>query len=247
MMETFGFLKKLKLRQGLKVSSIAIIPARGGSKRIPRKNIRSFHGKPMIVWSIEAAKKAGVFDAVIVSTDNDEIASIAASAGADVPFRRPNELSGDHSATMPVVTHAIKWWEENRIPIELACCIYATAPFVRPEDLVKGIEMLRDSTADFVLAITRFDYPVQRALKLNDKNMLSFAEPENALIRSQDLEPRFHDAGQFFAGKRDAFASNEAVLFGRCLPLLLEKEQAIDIDDEKDWKLAEKLFSFMGQ
>lgn len=226
--------------------NLCVIPARGGSKRIPRKNIRLFHGKPIIVWSIEAAQKAGVFDAVIVSTDDDEIKSIATSAGAEVPFCRPNELSGDHATTMSVVAHAIKWWEENRMPIEFACCINATAPFVRPEDLARGIELLRNSTAEFVLAVTEFEYPVQRSLRLNNYNMLSFAEPENALIRSQDLEPRFHDAGQFFTGKKDAFSRNESALFGRCLALLLEKGEAIDIDNEKDWKLAEKLFSLMA-
>ena len=247
MMETSGFLKKLKPRQEIKVPSIAIIPARGGSKRIPRKNIRPFHGKPMILWSIEAAKKAEVFDAIIVSTDDDETASIAASAGAEVPFRRPIELSGDDVGTLPVLAHAIKWWRENRIPIEFACCIYATAPFVRTEALRRAMEMLGNSNAEFVLAVTEFDYPVQRSLKINNKNMLSFAEPENALIRSQDLEKRFHDAGQFFAGKGDAFSRYEAVLFGQCLPLLVGKEQAIDIDNEEDWNLAEKLFSIMSR
>jgi N-acylneuraminate cytidylyltransferase len=225
------------------MANIAVIPARGGSKRIPRKNIRLFHGKPMIVWSIEAALRAGVFDAVVVSTDDDEIAIIASSAGAEVPFRRPSELSGDDAMTMPVLNHAIDWWGKNKYPIEFVCCLYATAPFVRHDCLSQAIQILRKSDAEFLLSVARFDYPVQRSLKLDGHGMLKFAEPENALKRSQDLEPHYHDAGQFFVGRADAFYRHKSVLFGYCLPLILPREEVIDIDTEDDWRQAEIMCS----
>lgn len=197
----------------------------------------------MIAWSIQAALESKVFDAVVVSTDDEEIASIAEKEGAIVPFQRPSELSGDHAATMPVLAHAINWWQNNRHPLEFACCIYATAPFIRPEFLSQAIQMLRKSDADFVLSVTRFDYPVQRSLRLDERSMLSFVEPQNALKRSQDLEPRYHDAGQFFAGRVEAFQRHEAALYGRCQPMIVPNEEAVDIDTEEDWRMAEKLYS----
>lgn len=224
-------------------SSLAIIPARGGSKRIPRKNIRAFHGKPMIAWSIDAALESKAFDAVMVSTDDDEIAAIAKAAGAIIPFRRPLELSGDHSATMPVLAHAIEWWQKHRSPIEFACCLYATAPFIKPNRLAEGMRLLRTSRADFILTVAKFSYPVQRSLRLTEQNILRLADPENALKRSQDLEPRYHDAGQFFAGRVKSILRHESVLFGQCLPLVVPSDEAVDIDTEEDWQLAEKLHS----
>lgn len=229
------------------MSSIAIIPARGGSKRIPRKNIRVFHGKPMIVWSIQAALESNVFDKVIVSTDDDEVASIAQAAGALVPFQRPRELSGDHAATMPVVAHAIGWWQENCGPLDFGCCVYATAPFLRPASLVESIRMLRTTDAEFVLSVGQFRYPVQRSLRLDGLGKLNFAEPENAFKRSQDLETRYHDAGQFFAGRVEALMTHESVLFGQCLPLIVPEDEVIDIDNDQDWRLAEKLYSIWAR
>ncbi len=128
------------------MSIVAIIPARGGSKRIPRKNIREFGGKPMIAWSIEAARKASVFDAIVVSTDDDEIAAVAEQHGATAPFRRPLNLANDHAPTLPVIAHALRWWEEHRSPVEFACCIYATAPFLQPRHLIEGLQVLRAGT-----------------------------------------------------------------------------------------------------
>jgi pseudaminic acid cytidylyltransferase len=225
------------------MSSLAIIPARGGSKRIPRKNIRCFHGKPMIAWSIHAALESNAFDAVLVTTDNEEIASIAEKAGAIVPFQRPSELSCDFAPTMPVLVHAIDWWQKNRYMLEFAGCIYATAPFIRPKILSQAIQILHTSASDFVLSVARFDYPVQRSLRLDGNGMLNFAEPENALKRSQDLEPRYHDAGQFFAGRVEAFQHYEAVLNGRCQPMIIPNDEAVDIDTEEDWRMAEKLYA----
>lgn len=218
--------------------AVAIIPARGGSKRLPRKNIRPFAGKPMISWSIEAALESAVFDDVIVSTDDEEIAEIARASGASIPGLRPAELSGDTAAFMPVIRHHLRLLPE---PAELACCIYATAPFVRAAALRQAVQTLRESEAEFVLSVTAFDYPIQRALKLNDSKQLGFVQPEYALKRSQELEPRYHDAGQFFGGRVSALMEHDAVLFARCMPLIIPRDEAVDIDTEEDWRFAEKL------
>lgn len=199
----------------------------------------------MIAWSIHAALESKVFDAVLVTTDDEEIAYIAEKEGAIVPFQRPSELSGDHAATMPVLAHAINWWQNNRHPLEFACCIYATAPFIRPEFLSQAIQMLRKSDADFVLSVSRFDYPVQRSLRLDERSMLSFAEPQNALKRSQDLEPRYHDAGQFFAGKSDAFLRYPTTMLAKTLPLIIPRLHCQDIDTLEDWDHAAELYAYL--
>jgi pseudaminic acid cytidylyltransferase len=222
--------------------SIAIIPARGGSKRVPRKNIRMFHGRPMIAWSICNAIESGAFDEVVVTTDDEEIASIAEKLGAKAPFRRPKDLSNDFSPVMPVILHTINWWENNISEVDHACCIYATAPFLTPRLLAEGLNLLKDTNVDFVLSVKRFPYPVQRSLRVDANNFLRFAQPENAFIRSQDLEERYHDAGQYFAGTVDAFKKYKTSHEGRCLPIIIPNEEAIDIDTEDDWRFAEKLF-----
>jgi pseudaminic acid cytidylyltransferase len=225
------------------MTSIAIIPARGGSKRIPQKNLRMFHGRPMIARSVGCALESRLFDRVIVSTDDDEIARIASAEGAWVPFRRPENLSNDQAPTMPVLLHCIDWWRTNVGLIDFACCIYATAPLLEPGVLIEGFELLVNSDADFVLSVTKFDYPIQRSLRLGKHGSLEFSDPRNALKRSQDLELRYHDAGQFFVGRVDSFERCESVLDGRCLPLIIPKNQAVDIDTEEDWVTAEKLFA----
>jgi len=223
------------------MSSICVIPARGGSKRIPRKNIRVFGGKPMIAWPVLAALESGAFDEVIVSTDDQEIAEIAVECGASVPFMRPAELSDDHTGVMPVVRHAITFLRDSgRAPV-LAACVYPTAPFLRAGSLDRAMEELKRTDADFVLSVTSFEYPVQRALKLDEGGRLRFAQPEFALTRSQDLEHRYHDAGQFFAGRAAAMMEYDAVLFARCLPLVIPRDEAVDIDTEEDWQFAGKL------
>lgn len=222
----------------MKPLTVAIIPARGGSKRIPRKNIRAFAGKPMIGWSIEAALTSGVFDDVIVSTDDEEIAEISKRHGASVPFLRPAELSGDTAAFMPVIRHHLNALPR---PATFACCLYATAPFVKADRLAEAMAKLSESDAEFVFSVTPFDYPVQRSLRLDGAGLLSFAEPEYALKRSQELEPRYRDAGQFFAGRVPALMQHDAVLFAKCLPLIIPRDEAVDIDTEEDWRFAEKL------
>lgn len=224
------------------MNAIAIIPARGGSKRIPGKNIKPFAGKPMIAWAIEAAVASGVFSRVIVSTDDEQIARVARAHGAEVPFVRPEELSGDTAAFMPVIRHVIEAVKAQGQVVSHAFAVYATAPFLSAESLrIAAKKLSNDPTADFVLAVTSFDYPVQRALIEAEDAALTFREPEFAMKRSQDLQPTYHDAGQFFGGRVEALMKHDAVLFARCLPVLIPRDAAVDIDTDEDWRFAEKL------
>jgi pseudaminic acid cytidylyltransferase len=225
------------------MSTIAIIPARGGSKRIPRKNIRPFCGKPMIARSIEAALESGVFDAVVVSTDDDEIASVAESCGAQVPFRRPPELSNDHAATLPVIAHAIRWWEENRQPVDTACCIYATAPFIQAKYLLEGFQILKEKPdAEFAFSVTSYAFPIFRAIKIAGSGQVEMFWPENEMKRSQDLPEAWHDAGQFYWGKKEAFLTHQGVFTARSYPVILPRHLVQDIDTPEDWTRAEQMF-----
>jgi pseudaminic acid cytidylyltransferase len=226
------------------MQTVAIIPARGGSKRIPRKNIRYFCGKPMISRSIEAAFASGVFDAVVVSTDDEEIASLAESLGAQVPFRRPAELSNDHAATLPVIAHAIRWWEENRALVEFACCIYATAPFLRAESLCRGFQILRDKPdAEFAFSVTSYAFPIFRAIQIAQSGRVEMFWPENEMRRSQDLPEAWHDAGQFYWGRKQAFMEHHGVFTARSYPVALPRHLVQDIDTLEDWESAERMFA----
>jgi len=227
--------------------NLAIIPARGGSKRIPRKNIRDFCGKPMIAWSIEAARRSGLFDHILVSTDDDEIAEIALSHGAEVPFRRPPELADDHTATRPVVNHAIREAETLWGEVEYVCCIYATAPFLRIGDLKQGFDRLVETGAEFAFSVTSFPYPIQRALKLTPNGGVEMFYPEYRQSRSQDLEPAYHDAGQFYWGRTKAFLENKDTFSNSSIPVVLPYWRVVDIDNEEDWARAEHLFKCLPQ
>lgn len=228
---------------GSPVTKLAIIPARGGSKRIPRKNVKDFCGKPMIAWPILAALESKLFDAIVVSTDDDEIAQVAEDYGAVVPFRRPAELSDDHTPTLPVLAHAIRWWEANRSPIELACCIYATAPFLRASDLQRGYEMLRkDAEADFAFSITTYAYPIFRSLKLDKDGRVQMFWPENELVRSQDLPEAWHDAGLFYWGKSTAFQTERGVFGAKSIGVTVPRYITQDIDTLEDWLSAERIY-----
>jgi N-acylneuraminate cytidylyltransferase len=225
------------------MQTIAIIPARGGSKRIPRKNIRPFCGKPMIARSIEAALESRVFDAVVVSTDDEEIAAVAESCGAQAPFRRPPELSNDHAATLPVIAHAIRWWEENRGPVQFACCIYATAPFLRSEFLREGFRVLKEKNeAKFAFSVTSYAFPIFRAIQLGESGQVEMFWPENEMKRSQDLPEAWHDAGQFYWGRRDAFLERQGIFTARSYPVVLPRHLVQDIDTPEDWERAERMF-----
>lgn len=224
---------------------LAIIPARGGSKRIPRKNIKLFCEKPMIAWSIEAALQSGCFDQVIVSTDDEEIAAVARSYGALVPFLRPAELSDDHTGTVPVIAHAIGWVNAQGQPVEHACCVYATAPFVSPEDIRRGLNTLEAADGDYAFSVTSYAFPIQRAIRLDAKGHVEMFNPEHFNTRSQDLEEAFHDAGQFYWGKADAWLQGRMIFAHGSLPVPLPRHRVQDIDTPEDWVRAEWLFKAM--
>ena len=223
--------------------NLCIIPARGGSKRIPRKNIREFCGKPMIAWSIGAARASGCFDQIIVSTDDAEIAAVARQWGAEVPFCRPIELANDFTGTMPVVAHAVQWYQDSGLDIAEVCCLYATAPFVEPSDIKGGLDLLAHTASDrFVFTATEYASPIQRALLLDPASgEVHMWQPGNFSKRSQDLEPAYHDAGQFYWGRSKAWI-HAINLFEGSKPLLLPRWRVQDIDTQEDWVNAELMF-----
>ncbi|QOR39084.1 pseudaminic acid cytidylyltransferase [Billgrantia diversa] len=223
--------------------SVAVIPARGGSKRIPRKNIKSFAGKPMIAWSIEAARTSGCFDRVIVSTDDEEIAAVASEWGADVPFRRPAELSDDHTGTIPVIAHAIEWLRDHGEATDAVCCLYATAPFVQPKDLRSGYQsLLSGEEIEYAFSVTSYAFPIQRALRMTPQGRVAMFQPEHFHTRSQDLEEAWHDAGQFYWGRAEAWREGLPIFSERAVPVILPRHRVQDIDTLEDWQRAEWLF-----
>lgn len=226
---------------------LAVIPARGGSKRIPRKNIRLFCGKPIIAWSIEAALKSECFDKIIVSTDDEKITEIARQYGAEVPFYRPLELSNDYIGTIPVVHHAIDWFGKLDIIFDEVCCIYATAPFLTPQDIQEGLRLLLSNDCDYVFSVTRFQFPIQRAIKINDTGRVEMFQPEHFNTRSQDLEEAYHDAGQFYWGIEEAWKEERIVFSNRAIPYILPHYRVQDIDTFEDWVRAEQLFKIIQQ
>jgi pseudaminic acid cytidylyltransferase len=221
---------------------IAVIPARGGSKRIPRKNIKFFCGKPIIAWSIEAARALGLFDHIVVSTDDAEIAEVAKAHGAEVPFMRPAALSDDHTGTSPVVAHAIEWYREHGHIPDPVCCIYATAPFVTAADLQRGLQTLTDTGSDFAFSVTSYAFPVQRAIRLTNGGRAEMLQPEHFNTRSQDLEEAFHDAGQFYWGRAEAWLSGKVIFGPHTAAVQLPRHRVQDIDTAEDWQRAEYLF-----
>ena len=221
---------------------LAVIPARGGSKRIPRKNIRKFAGKPIIAWSIEAARAAGCFDRILVSTDDPEIAAVAREHGAEAPFTRPAELADDHVGTVPVIAHAVRWQEEQGDAVTAACCIYATAPFCRAEDLREGLRLLEQGGADYVFPVAGYGFPIQRAVRLDAEGRVGMFQPEHGATRSQDLEPAYHDAGQWYWGTRDAWLEGRPIFAPESRAVVLPASRVQDIDTPEDWARAELMF-----
>ncbi|WP_417258098.1 pseudaminic acid cytidylyltransferase [Celeribacter sp.] len=222
--------------------SLCVIPARGGSKRIPRKNIREFHGRPMIGWSIAAARESGLFDRIVVSTDDAEIAQIARREGADVPFMRPEELANDHAATVPVVAHAIsELGLTEDVPV---CCLYATAPFVQASDLVEGLRLLH-AGASYAMAVTEFAYPIQRALRRDADGAVAMMDEAQMQVRSQDLEPAWHDAGQFYWALAATWKAAAPVFGVGAHGVALPSYRVVDIDTPDDWVRAEALFQVL--
>ncbi|MEI7266435.1 pseudaminic acid cytidylyltransferase [Pectobacterium versatile] len=225
---------------------VAIIPARGGSKRIPRKNIKLFCGKPMIAWSIEQAKASGCFDKIIVSTDDAEIADVARQYGAEIPFMRPGELSNDYATTGQVMSHAITWLQRESV-IQAACCIYATAPFLFAEDIRCGYQRLEETQSDYVFSVTTYAFPIQRALKKDADERVSMFQPEAFQTRSQDLEDAFHDAGQFYWGTSQAWKEEKPVFNSHSTAIILPRHRVQDIDTQEDWLRAELMFQVLQQ
>jgi pseudaminic acid cytidylyltransferase len=225
---------------------IAIIPARGGSKRVPRKNVREFAGKPMIAWAIEAARASGCFGRVIVSTDDDGVAGLAAGLGAEVPFRRPAELADDHATTSAVLAHAVRWAHAERLRPSAVCCIYATAPLLRPEEIREGGRILGSGDWDFVFAATRFEAPVQRGFERLPDGGLRMLWPELFSARSQDLPPVFHDAAQFYWGTPEAWLAQRPIFGARSTVVEIPHWRSVDIDTEDDWRRAEALFAALA-
>ena len=222
---------------------VAIIPARGGSKRIPYKNIRNFHGKPIIAWSIIAAKKSGIFDDIIVSTDSQRIADVANKYGAITPFIRPDSISDDFTGTNDVIKHAAKWYIENVGDIDYICGIYPTAPFLTSSVLVDGFHRLVNSNAAFVFSAVGYSYPIQRAFLISKNDRVQMLNKENISKRSQDLEKSYHDAGQFYWCLTSSFINNLNLYSDESIPMILPAHLAHDIDDEEDWKYAEMLYA----
>ena len=221
---------------------LAVIPARGGSKRIPRKNIKLFCGKPMITWSIEAALQSGCFDQIVVSTDDAEIAEIARQCGAQVPFMRPAELSDDHTGTTAVMAHAIDWLTvQGQTPAQV-CCLYATAPFVSADDLRRGLTVLTDTGSDYAFAVTSYAFPIQRAIRITPAGRVEMFNAEHFNTRSQDLEEAYHDAGQFYWGRAAAWLQGQMIFSPAAAPVMLPRHRVQDIDTPEDWTRAEWMF-----
>lgn len=220
---------------------LAVIPARGGSKRIPRKNIRLFAGKPMIGYAIEAAKASGLFSHIVVSTDDQEIAAISSTMGAETPFVRPPELADDHTPTVPVVAHAIEACRAMGWPVQQVCCIYPGVPLIQGEDLVTALGLLDQGGADYVFPVTPFPSPIQRALRRDANGVTRPFHPEYAATRTQDLEPAYHDAGQFYWGRSEAWLSGLNIhTHGKTI--ILPEWRVVDIDTPADWLRAEALY-----
>lgn len=221
-----------------KKTAVAIITARGGSKRIPRKNVKPFLGKPIILYSIQAALSSGIFDEVMVSTDDTEIAELAKQAGAAVPFLRSEATANDHAATADVLLEVLDKYREQGKIFDYACCIYPTAPFISGEKLSKAMTMLAEAEADSLLPVVRFSFPPQRGVVLRD-GLLAFRWPEHMNSRSQDLEPFYHDAGQFYCLRVNSFLEQKRMVMDKTIPFELPELEVQDIDTLQDWEIAE--------
>jgi len=224
---------------------LAVIPARGGSKRIPRKNIKEFCGKPMIAWTIEAAMESGLFDRIIVSTDDIEIAEVAKQWGAEVPFMRPDELSDDHSGTTEVIAHATQWALDQELKVKAVCCIYATAPFIQVDDLQRGWDALESDDWAYAFSATEYAAPIFRSFKQSVDGGVEMFFPEHFSTRSQDLTDAFHDAGQFYWGRPNAWVQGERIFDRHSFALLIPSWRVQDIDTPDDWQRAEALYKVL--
>lgn len=223
---------------------LCVIPARGGSKRIPRKNIREFCGKPMIRWAIDSAFASGLFEKVIVSTDDDEIAQLARSANAEVPFLRPRELADDLTPIAPVMAHAIQACQEMNWPINFACCIFPCVPFLQINDLISSFSLMQEKDAPFSYVVTEYAHPTQRAMYRSLTGKMVFVDPSHELTRTQDFEKTYHDAGQFYWGTDDAW-KNDKMMHTSGVSYVIPGWRVVDIDNDDDWRRAELMYKAM--
>jgi pseudaminic acid cytidylyltransferase len=227
--------------------NICVIPARGGSKRIPGKNIKVFCGKPIIAWSIEVAKASGLFEHVLVSTDDAEIAAVAKSWGAEVPFMRPIEIADDYTGTTEVIAHASQWALNQGWQVSAVCCIYATAPFVQVTDLKKGLECLQSGSWSYAFSATDFASPIFRAFRERSDGGIEMFFPEHFLTRSQDLPVALHDAGQFYWGRPTAWIEGRRIFDQHSVPVIIPRWRVQDIDTQDDWLRAEVIHNLLEQ
>lgn len=226
--------------------TLCVIPARGGSKRIPRKNIKNFCGTAMIARSIQTAQKSRLFDRIIVSTDDDQIAEVATLSGADVPFIRPEHLSNDYAGTIEVIAHAAQIIKEkDGVHYDYICCLYATAPFVTADNLHEAHKLIQTNHYDFTIPVTTFPFPIQRAVHLTDNGFLEAFSAENMTKRSQDLEEAYHDAGQFYFGTYDAWINTKNIWSQKIAPVFLPRYLVQDIDTQEDWIRAELMYKVL--
>jgi N-acylneuraminate cytidylyltransferase len=224
------------------MKTIAIIPARGGSKRIPKKNIKDFLGRPVISYAINAAINSKVFDKVIVSTDDKEIADISIKYGAEIPFFRSNENSSDNASTDDVLKEVIKYYTNNDEYFNNACCIYPVNPFINENKIIEGLNILNSNNFDCVFSAVKYSYPIQRAFIIDNENKIKMMNPENYLVRSQELEDTFHDAGQFYWFKTKSFMKENKLWTNNTSIIELNEKEVQDIDNESDWEVAEIKF-----
>ena len=227
--------------------NVAIIPARGGSKRIPRKNIKPFCGKPIIAWPIEVAKQSGLFEHILVSIDDEEIAEVAKSCGAEVPFMRPAELSDDYAGATEVIAHAVSWMHEQQWQPKAVCCIYATSVFYTVADLKKGFDALNTGDWSFAFSVTDFEHPIFRSFGEHPDGGVEMFFPEHFEKRSQDLPVALHDATQFYWGKPDAWLNKLKMFERHSYPVKIPRWRIQDIDTEDDWKRAELMFDSLSK
>ena len=222
--------------------NICIIPARGNSKRIPKKNIKLFCGKPIIAWSIKLAKDSMCFDKIIVSTDNTEIAYLAKKYGAEVPFTRPKYLSNDYTPTVPVISHAINWQIKNNQKPIYVCCIYPTSVFASPYYIRRGLKVLKKFNSKYTFSVTNYSHPIQRSFKILNNYKIKMLYPKHYNSRSQDLEASFHDVGQFYWGLADTWLKKQKLIGKNSSPILIPRNRVQDIDTLEDWEIAERIF-----
>lgn len=228
------------------MKTIAIIPARGGSKRIPKKNIKSFLGKPIISYPIEAALKSKLFNEIMVSTDDEEIAEISKMLGASVPFLRSKKNSDDFATTVDVLLEVIEEYKKRGKVFDYVCCIYPTTPFISPEKLNHSFKILIEKKAKSLIPIVRFSYPIQRALRI-ENDSLQYIYPENGSKRSQDLELTYHDAGQFYWIKTDVLVNQSSMVTDNSIAYEISELEVQDIDSETDWKIAEMKYQILNK